>query len=96
MKILEIHDGHTATAALLEDFYLDNSFSEEDIRKALEKYQGKVHAKKIRNINTSFNIHGEPIVCTPEDALSTLTRSRLKHLIIGDYYVTKQPAASGV
>ena len=40
-------------------------------------------------LNTSFNIHGEPIVCTPEDAISTLVRSGLKNLIVGDYYITK-------
>lgn len=40
-------------------------------------------------LNTSFNIHGEPIVCTPEDAISTLLRSGLRHLIIGNYHVTK-------
>src|SRR3989344_7921539 len=32
-------------------------------------------------LNTSFNIHGEPIVCTPEEAISTLLRSGLKHLV---------------
>ena len=41
-------------------------------------------------LNTSFNIHGEPIVSTPSDAISTLLRSGLKHLIIEDYYITKK------
>jgi carbamoyltransferase len=40
-------------------------------------------------LNTSFNIHGEPIACTPDDAISTLLRSGLKHLVIGNYYLTK-------
>ncbi|MBI3396897.1 hypothetical protein HY045_00310 [Candidatus Woesebacteria bacterium] len=40
-------------------------------------------------LNTSFNIHGEPIVCTPTDALSTLNRSGLKYLIMGKYLVKK-------
>jgi len=41
-------------------------------------------------LNTSFNIHGEPIVCTPADAISTLLRSGLKHLVVNDYYITKK------
>jgi len=40
-------------------------------------------------LNTSFNIHGEPIVCTPEDAISTLLRSGLKNLVMGNYHITK-------
>ena len=40
-------------------------------------------------LNTSFNIHGEPIVYTPEDAISTLLRSGLKNLVMGHYHVTK-------
>lgn len=41
-------------------------------------------------LNTSFNIHGEPVVSTAEDAISTLMRSGLKHLVIEDYYITKK------
>jgi carbamoyltransferase len=40
-------------------------------------------------LNTSFNVHGEPIVCTPEDALSTLKRSGLKCLVINDFLIRK-------
>jgi carbamoyltransferase len=40
-------------------------------------------------LNTSFNLHGEPIVCSPEDAISTLERSSLKFLTIGNYLVRK-------
>lgn len=41
-------------------------------------------------LNTSFNIHGEPIVCSPYDAFSTLVRSGLKYLAIGNFLVVKQ------
>lgn len=41
-------------------------------------------------LNTSFNIHGEPIVGTPEDALSTFARSGLHHLILGGRLVSKR------
>ncbi len=40
-------------------------------------------------LNTSFNIHGEPIVCSPQDALHTLKESGLKYLAIGDFIVSK-------
>ena len=40
-------------------------------------------------LNTSFNIHGEPIVCSPEDALHTLKESGLEFLALGDFLVRK-------
>lgn len=40
-------------------------------------------------LNTSFNLHGEPIVCTIEDAFSTFERSELKYLVIGNYLIRK-------
>ncbi len=39
--------------------------------------------------NTSFNINGEPIVLSPDDALNTFFNSGLEHLFIGPYYVKK-------
>jgi carbamoyltransferase len=42
-------------------------------------------------LNTSFNLHGEPIVNTPEEALDVLRRSGLRCLIVGDKWVEKQP-----
>lgn len=41
-------------------------------------------------LNTSFNLHGDAIVCTPEDAIYTLKNSALDALAIGDYYVTRK------
>lgn len=38
-------------------------------------------------INTSFNMHGEPIVCTPEDALRSFDEGHLDYLAIGNYLV---------
>ena len=39
-------------------------------------------------INTSFNMHGEPIVCTPEDALRSFQQGNLDYLAIGDWLVS--------
>ena len=40
-------------------------------------------------LNTSFNLHGEPIVATPEDALDTFGRSGLGHLALGRTLISK-------
>ena len=40
-------------------------------------------------MNTSFNIHGEPIVGTPEQAIDTFKRCGLHHLLIGDWLISK-------
>ncbi|MCD6371244.1 MAG: hypothetical protein J7L39_00810 [Candidatus Aenigmarchaeota archaeon] len=40
-------------------------------------------------LNTSFNIHGEPIVCSPEDAIKTFIRSKFKYMVIEDYLVRR-------
>ncbi len=40
-------------------------------------------------LNTSFNIQGEPIVCTPEDALRTFYATEIDYLVMGDYLIYK-------
>ncbi|MEM7218068.1 MAG: carbamoyltransferase C-terminal domain-containing protein [Pseudomonadota bacterium] len=40
-------------------------------------------------LNTSLNRRGEPIVCTPEDALNMFFGSDLEYLMLEDYLVTK-------
>jgi len=40
-------------------------------------------------LNTSFNLHGEPIVESPKDALSTFDRSGLRHLFMGGWLLSK-------
>ncbi len=41
-------------------------------------------------INTSFNLKGEPIVCTPQDAISSFQRSQMDYLVLGNYVVEKR------
>ncbi len=45
-------------------------------------------------INTSFNVRGEPIVCTPEDAYRCFMRTEMDYLVVGDHLLKKedQPA----
>ncbi len=40
-------------------------------------------------MNTSFNLRGEPIVCTPTDAIRTFFSSGMDALVIGSYLVEK-------
>ena len=40
-------------------------------------------------INTSFNTRGEPIVCTPRDAVESFWTSPLDALVIGSFMLTK-------
>ncbi len=41
-------------------------------------------------LNTSFNLHGEPVVCTAADAVDTFERSGLPHLAIGHWLISKK------
>lgn len=40
-------------------------------------------------VNTSFNVRGEPIVCTPEDAFGCFMGTEMDTLVIGDCYLRK-------
>ena len=41
-------------------------------------------------INTSFNVRGEPIVCTPEDAYRCFMRTEMDYLVLGSYVLDKR------
>jgi len=41
-------------------------------------------------VNTSFNVRGEPIVCTPEDAISCFFNTNLDVLILGNYLIDRK------
>jgi carbamoyltransferase len=45
-------------------------------------------------VNTSFNVRGEPIVCTPQDAHTCFMRTHIDYLVLGPFLLdkTKQPA----
>jgi carbamoyltransferase len=44
-------------------------------------------------VNTSFNVRGEPVVCTPNDAFRCFMRTEMDYLVVGDYILkkTEQP-----
>lgn len=41
-------------------------------------------------VNTSFNVRGEPIVCTPEDAYRCFMRTGMDYLVLGSYLLDKK------
>ena len=71
----------TARPQLLEKEYNPAYYN---LIKSFEKHTG-IPAL----LNTSFNLHGYPIVCTPANAIYTLKKSGLKHLAIGNYLLSK-------
>ena len=40
-------------------------------------------------VNTSFNVRGEPIVCTPEDAFRCFMGTEMETLVVGDCLLRK-------
>jgi carbamoyltransferase len=41
-------------------------------------------------INTSFNVRGEPIVCTPHDAFQCFMRTNMEYLVMGSFLLDKK------
>jgi carbamoyltransferase len=41
-------------------------------------------------VNTSFNVRGEPIVCTPADAYRCFMRTRIDALVLGPFLLEKR------
>jgi carbamoyltransferase len=62
----------------------DNPIYHKMIAQFAEKYECPVI------INTSFNVRGEPIVCTPEDAYMCFMRTNMDYLIMGNYLLNKE------
>ena len=40
-------------------------------------------------VNTSFNVRGEPIVCTPNDAYRCFMRTEMDYLLLNNYLLIK-------
>lgn len=43
-------------------------------------------------VNTSFNVRGQPVVCSPKDALEAFFTTPLDALVIGSFLIEKNPA----
>jgi len=56
--------------------------------KMIKKFNDKYGCPIV--INTSFNVRGEPIVCTPKDAYLCFMRTNIDYLIIGNCLIEKK------
>ena len=61
--------------------------SESGFREVLEAFERKTGCGVL--INTSFNVRGEPIVCTPEDAYRCFMRTEMDVLVLEDHILLK-------
>lgn len=77
-----VHVDGTARPQLVSE-YINPSFY-----KIIKEYYKLTGIPSV--INTSFNMHEEPIVCTPSDAVRAFKLGKLEYLAIGDYLVKEQ------
>ena len=56
--------------------------------RTIKKFDEKHNCPAI--INTSFNVRGEPIVCSPDDAYMCFMRTNMDYLIMGNYLLKKE------
>lgn len=56
--------------------------------KLIKKFEEKTGCAVI--INTSFNVRGEPIVCSPEDAYKCFMRTEIDYLILENFFLDKK------
>ncbi|MBN1233777.1 MAG: hypothetical protein JXA60_10530 [Candidatus Coatesbacteria bacterium] len=74
-----VHVDETARPQLIEE--TDNP----PVYNIIKEFYKKTGTPSL--VNTSFNMHEEPIVCTPEDALRSFHMGHLDYLAIGDFLV---------
>ena len=80
-----VHEDGTSRAQVLKREYNPRWY---DLMEALEKLTGNGVS-----LNTSLNRRGEPMVCSPTDALNMFYGSNLQYLVMEDILVVKDGAA---
>jgi carbamoyltransferase len=76
--------------------HVDNSARLQTVhRETNPRYHALITAFKARTgcpvlVNTSFNVRGEPIACTPEDAFRCLMGTEIEVLVVGDCLLRKE------
>jgi carbamoyltransferase len=71
---------------------IDNSGRPQMIGNENKKFRNIIKAVKRTTgipaiLNTSFNIHGYPLVCSPKDAISTFLKVRGESLFIENFHI---------
>ena len=64
-------------------------------KKTNERFWKLINAYKQKTgfglvVNTSFNVRGEPIICTPEDAYRCFMRTEMDYLVMENYLYNKK------
>jgi carbamoyltransferase len=72
--------------------HVDNSLRPQMVGNENKVYKELLKEVKKENglgiiLNTSFNIHGMPIVCTPSDALDTMLKTKTKYMIMENFVI---------
>lgn len=76
--------------------HVDNSARVQTVRRSDNReYYEMIEAFRDRTgcplvINTSFNVRGEPIVCTPQDAYTCFMRTHMDYLVMGTFVLDKR------
>ncbi len=65
-----------------------NEKSNEKYYKLIKAFEQQTACPVI--LNTSFNVRGEPIVCSPLDAYQCFMRTRIDYLVLGNYVLDKR------
>ena len=78
---LHPHDG-TARAHLLEEAWNPGYY------RVIREFERRTGIGAV--LNTSFNLHGEPLVASAQDAVDTFERSGLPHLALGRWLISKR------
>lgn len=82
--------------------HIDNSARIQSVSKATNpKYWKLINEFKKQTgygivVNTSFNVRGEPIVCTPDDGFRCFMRTEMDYLVIGNYLFDKKKQSNVV
>lgn len=74
--------------------HVDNSARVQTVTEVNRRYHHLLHAFKALTgcsllVNTSFNVRGEPIVCSPEDAYSCFMSTEMDYLVLGNCLLGK-------
>jgi carbamoyltransferase len=78
---LHPHDG-TARAQILDETWNPG------YHRVIREFEHRTGIGAV--LNTSFNLHGEPMVSSADDALDTFERSDLPHLALGRFLISKK------
>jgi carbamoyltransferase len=62
--------------------------SNPEFRKIIEAFEARTGCGVV--VNTSFNVRGEPIVGSPEDAYTCFMRTEMDMLVVGDFVMEKE------